>query len=375
MIELTFRTVTLHTATPFLISRSRHRWRGPLRSLLQRSSLARVAAQRLGVYPGSARVLEVRLRLSGVTGIGEAHPNRRYGETAASASAFLVEARRLLTTAGTDLHSVEQWLGELPPEQMAARAALDAALLDLRGKLVGQPIWRLLGLDRTGPPTFFTISLGDPDVMARSAETALGRFRRLKLKLGGHDGLDIERVRAVRAVTDLPLSVDVNEGWALDQALDLIPRLHALGVEMVEQPLPAGDRDGHHLKAASVLPIILDEDCRGVADLPGCVERGHGINIKLDKCGGIRAAVRLARAARERGLSLMVGCMLESSLGIAASAQIASLFQRADLDSNLLLSRDPWRGLELVDGVQLPADQPGLGVQPSTEHGGATWRS
>jgi len=96
-----------------------------------------------------------------------------------------------------------------------------------------------LAIDRAGPPTFFTISLGDPDVMARAAESARGRFRCLKLKLGGHDGLDIERVRAVRAVTDLPLSVDVNEGWALDQALDFIPRLTALGVEMVEQPLPA----------------------------------------------------------------------------------------------------------------------------------------
>src|SRR5262249_31893968 len=141
----------------------------------------------------------------------------------------------------------------------------------------------------------------------------------------------LQRVRAVRGVTDLPLSVDVNEGWALDEALDLVPRLAALGVEMVEQPLPAGDRDGHRLKTASILPIILDEDCRGGADLPGCVERGHGINIKPDKCGGIREAVRLARAARECGLGLMVGCMLESSLGIAASAQIASLFARADL--------------------------------------------
>lgn len=275
---------------------------------------------------------------------------------------------------------MERWLDELPPAQMAARAALDAALLDLRGKLVGQPIWRLLGLARAGPPTFYTISLGDPDVMARSAETAVGRFRRLKLKLGGHDGLDIERVRAVRAVTDLPLSVDVNEGWALDQALEFIPHLKALEVEVVEQPLRAGDRDGQVLKAASVLPIILDEDCLGIADLPGCVERGHGVNIKLDKCGGIRAAVRLARAASELGLSLMIGCMLESSLGIAASAQIASLFQRADLDSNLLLSLDPWRGLELVDGVQLPADQPGLGIQPSSAieprdgRRGATWR-
>jgi L-alanine-DL-glutamate epimerase-like enolase superfamily enzyme len=315
------------------------------------------------MYPRPVHVLEVQLRMGDVIGFGEAAPSRRYGETPASAAAFLAEARELLAYVPTELEAIERQLSELPPGQMAARAALDAALHDLRGKLVGKPVWRLLGLEPVGPATSYTISLDDPDAMARSAEWVSQRFRRLKLKLGGRDGLDLERVTAVRGVTDLPASVDVNEGWSLEEALDLIPRLAALGVSMVEQPLPAGDPDGIRLKAASSLPIFLDEDCRGLADLPACAERGHGINVKLAKCGGIREALRLVCAARGLGLGLMIGCMLESSLGIAPAAQIASIFDRADLDGNLLLASDPWSGLGLVNGAQVPSERPGLGVR------------
>ena len=143
---------------------------------------------------------------------------------------------------------------------------LDAALHDLQGKLLGQPVWRLLGLRRAGPPTSWTIWLGDPDDMAGRAEKALGRFRRLKLKLGGRDGLDVERVRAVRGVAgDLPLQVDVNEAWSLDEALEALPALAELGVEYCEQPLPAGDPGGPELKARSPLPIYVDEDCHTLA--------------------------------------------------------------------------------------------------------------
>ena len=150
----------------------------------------------------------------------------------------------------------------LPAREFAARAALDAALHDLQGKLLGQPVWRLLGLRRAGPPTSWTVWLGDPDDMARRAEKALGRFRRLKLKLGGGDGLDVERVRAVRGVAgDLPLQVDVNEAWTLDEALDALPALAEFGVEYCEQPLPAGDPGGPELKQRSPVPIYVDEDC------------------------------------------------------------------------------------------------------------------
>jgi L-alanine-DL-glutamate epimerase-like enolase superfamily enzyme len=229
-------------------------------------------------------------------------------------------------------------------------------------------VWRLLGLDRTGPPTSWTIWLGDPDEMARRTEQAGSRFRRLKLKLGARDGLDVDRVRAVRAVTDLPLMVDVNEYWEPDEAVGNIAALADLGVEYVEQPLPAGDPAGRRLKADSALPIYVDEDVHTLADVAEAAERAHGVNIKLAKSGGIREAVRIAHAARALGLGVMLGCMLESSLGIAAGCQVASLCDYVDLDGNLLLADDPWEGVRLVHGVQIPSEQPGLGVREAVSH-------
>jgi L-alanine-DL-glutamate epimerase-like enolase superfamily enzyme len=205
--------------------------------------------------------------------------------------------------------------------------------------------------------------LGDPDEMARRAEKALGRFHRLKLKLGGRDGLDAERVRAVRGIAgDLPLQVDVNEAWSLDEALDFLPQLAELGVAYCEQPLPAGDPAGPDLKARSPVPIYVDEDCHTLADVAACAERAHGINVKLAKSGGIREAMRMVHAARALGLECMLGCMVEAGLGISAAAQVASLFDHVDLDGNLLLAHDPWPGVPFADGVQLPPDAPGLGV-------------
>ena len=155
----------------------------------------------------------------------------------------------------------------------------------------------------------------------------------------------------------------MNEYWSLDEALDAIPELEALGVEYVEQPLPAGDPGGEVLKRRSALPIYLDEDCHGLVDVAACAERGHGITIKLAKSGGIREAIRMVHAARALGLGVMIGCMIESSLGIAASCPVASLCDHVDLDGNVLLAVDPWQGVELVDGVQVPSPRPGLGVE------------
>ncbi len=309
-----------------------------------------------------AEVVHVELRHAGVSGFGEAAPVERYAESAASALAFVEASADVLGDDPFALEQIGERLAERPGEQ-AAKAALDAALHDLCGKLCGLPVWRLLGLRRGGPPTSWTIWLGDPDDMARRAERVRGRFRRLKLKLGGRDGLDVERVRAVRSVADVPLQVDVNEYWTLEEALDALPQLAGLGVEYCEQPLPAGDPAAAELKARSPLPIYLDEDCHTLTDVAGCAERAHGINIKLAKCGGIREAVRMAHAARALGAGVMLGCMVESGLGISAAAQLASLCDHVDLDGNLLLEQDPWPGVELLDGVQLPADAPGLGVR------------
>jgi L-alanine-DL-glutamate epimerase-like enolase superfamily enzyme len=305
-------------------------------------------------------VVQVELRHDGVSGFGEGAPIERYSESGASAVAYLEQVAPLL---GDDPFALEEIETRLPPGQNAARAALDGALHDLQGKLLGIPVWKLLGLPRSGPPTSWTVWLGDPDDMARRAERAASRFRRLKLKLGGGDGLDVERVRAVRGVTELPLMVDVNEWWSLDEALEALPRLAELGVEYCEQPLRAGDAAGRTLKERSPLPIYVDEDCHRLDSVAHCAEVAHGINIKLAKSGGIREAIRMAHAARALGLGVMLGCMVESGLAVAAGCVVAPLCDHVDLDGNLLIADDPWPGVELADGVQVPSDRPGLGVQ------------
>jgi len=308
----------------------------------------------------SAEVVQVEIQHDGVSGFGEGAPIDRYEESAESGIAYVEEHADVL---GDDPFALDEIESSLAPREWAARAALDGALHDLQGRLTGVPVWRLLGLRRAGPPTSWTIWLGDPDDMARRAERVAGRFQRLKLKLGARDGLDVERVRAVRQVTDVPLQVDVNEYWSLDEAIEALPQLADLGVQYCEQPLPAGDPGGARLKQASPVPIYVDEDCHRLADVAACAERAHGINIKLAKSGGIREAVRMAHAARGLGLGVMLGCMIESGLGIAAGAQVASLCDHVDLDGNLLLADDPWPGVEFVDGVQLPSNEPGLGVR------------
>jgi L-alanine-DL-glutamate epimerase-like enolase superfamily enzyme len=341
-VRLTYRQATLALREPFSISRSTDE---------------------------TVDAVFVELERDGLVGHGEASPQEHYGESADSASAFLAEADSLLGDDPFALDEIESHLATVPGE-LAAKAALDSALHDLCGKLAGVPVWRLLGLRRAGPPTSWTIWLGDPDDMARRTERVGDRFRRLKLKLGAGDGLDVERVRAVRGVTGLPLQVDVNEGWGLDEALDNVSRLAELGVQYVEQPLPAGDEGGPRLKTESPVPIFVDEDVHTSKDVLPSRERAHGVNIKLAKTGGIREAVRLAHAARALELGVMLGCMVESSVGIAAAAQIASLCDHVDLDGNLLLAEDPWAGVELVDGVQLPSEEPGLGVHEALSRTG-----
>jgi L-alanine-DL-glutamate epimerase-like enolase superfamily enzyme len=310
-----------------------------------------------------ADVVQVTIAHAGVEGHGEGAPVARYGESAESAKAFVEEHGALLGDDPFALEEIGARLAAVPGEQ-AAKAALDGAQHDLQGKLLGVPAFRLLGLPRQGPPTSWTVWLGEPDEMARRAERAAPDFRRLKLKLGAGDGRDVERVQAVRGVTDLPLQVDVNEGWSVEEALDALPQLARLGVEYCEQPLPAGDEGGRVLKQRSPIPIYVDEDCHTLADVTACAEIAHGINIKLSKSGGIREAIRMAHAARALGLGIMLGCMLESGLSVAAGCCVAPLCEHVDLDGNLLLREDPWPGVAFVDGVQTPSEAPGLGVAP-----------
>ena len=307
-------------------------------------------------------VVQLELVASGVHGYGEAAPIDRYGESPESALAYIEEHAGAL---GDDPFAIEAIMERLPAEEFAARAAFDMALHDLQGKLTGRPVHQLLGLRRAGPPTTWTIWLGDPDDMARRAERTDARFQRLKLKLGGGDGLDVERVRAVRGVTTLPMQVDVNEGWQPAEAHDLLRQLAPLDIQYCEQPLPADAMlDNEQLKRESPIPIYVDENCHTLHDVAECARVAHGINVKLAKSGGIREAVRMVHAARALGLGCMLGCMIESGIGIAAGAHVSSLFDHIDLDGNILIAHDPFPGVAFVDGVQLPAELPGLGVAP-----------
>ena len=202
-------------------------------------------AERFTIARGSqdvAEVVEVEIRHGDVSGFGEAAPIGRYDESAASALAYVEGVAGDL---GDDPFALEDVMRRLPKTQFAARAAIDAALHDLTGKLLGEPVWRALGLERLGPPTSMTIGLGSPDEMGERGERAhgSGRFKRLKLKLGGRDGLDVDRVRAVREVTDVPLQVDVNEYWTLDEALDALPQLDELGSRVLRAAAPGRRRE------------------------------------------------------------------------------------------------------------------------------------
>jgi L-alanine-DL-glutamate epimerase-like enolase superfamily enzyme len=320
-------------------------------------------AEEFGIARGSRTtqaVVQVELEHDGLTGRGEAAPVYYRGESVETATRFLAGAGPRL---GDDPFSLEDTLAGLNGDA-AGRAALDAALHDWVGRRLGVPVWRLLGLSRDAPPTSYTIGF-DTVEGTRARARGARRYRALKVKVGGAE--DLARLDAVREESDAPLRVDANEGWTLEQARELMPALVELGVELVEQPFPAEDIDsfqGLH-EVAVRPPVVVDEGCHDLADVAPCAEYADGINVKLAKCGGLREAVRMVHAARALGLRAMLGCMIESELGIAPAAQIASLFDWVDLDGHLLLADRPFAGLELRDGRVLPSGAPGLGVEPA----------
>jgi L-alanine-DL-glutamate epimerase-like enolase superfamily enzyme len=242
-----------------------------------------------------------------------------------------------------------------------AKCALDIALHDLAGKVASLPVHRLIGLLDDIPPTDYTIGIDEPAVVAERAARA-ARFPALKIKVGGAD--DLETLRAVRGVFDGPIRVDANTGWTLDEAIGLLPALVDLGVELVEQPFPARRHDElRRLQEVSSLPIVADESSVTIDDLDALVGVVAGVNVKLAKCGGIGPGGRMLARAKELGFRTFLGCMEETSVGIAASAAVASLADWVDLDGNLLLANDPFEGLELgADCRWRLSHQPGLGL-------------
>ncbi len=305
----------------------------------------------------------VRIERGGVAGFGEAAPIVRYNETAESAAAFIDKARPVLEKDLGDYAVRFSEFEAVGPGEHAAKAALDMAVLDWVGKRLKIPLWKLLGLGRDKPvTTTYSIGIDEVPVMQQKVRDAAD-FSVYKIKVGTPD--DRKIIEGIRAVTAKPLRTDANEGWkSKEEALDMINWMAGQGVELVEQPLPASRLEDYAwLKDRVKIPVFADESLVQASDLPKIAPFFQGVNIKLMKCGGVQEAVRLAGMARALGLKLMIGCMIESSLGISAGAAIASLFDHADLDGNLLISNDPFRGVRTVKDRLVLNDEPGLGAE------------
>lgn len=307
--------------------------------------------------------LALALEHEGIVGRGLAAPNPRYGESPESARAALETMTAVLEAHGLDhrRNALKHAFAAVPGDY-AAKAALDMAVHDWFGKKHGLPLYRLWGLDPVDMPvTSMTIGIGDREETKTKTREAAG-FHVLKIKLGGPD--DRGMIEAIREVTQTPLRVDANEGWRdREQAAREVDWLAGQGVELVEQPMPADQwEDTAWLKSRSALPLIADEAFSGPQDLMRVSAGYHGVNVKLMKCGGIQAASDIIAAARALDLKIMLGCMVESGLGIAAAAHLAPLVDYADLDGNLLLTNDPYDGHPLEDGRIRLRNEPGLGV-------------
>jgi L-Ala-D/L-Glu epimerase len=298
----------------------------------------------------------------GNEGWGEAAPSKFYGETADTVMAALRVYGTMLPADPFQLEEAEARWGAGLRGNAAARAALSAALHDLVGKRMGVPLYRFWGLDPCAAPTStYTIGLDEPDrIKAKVLEAE--QFPILKVKLG--TDRDLEILRAIRDATDKEIRVDANCGWTIKQAIGMLPVLKEFGVTVLEQPLPPHDHDGlAAVKAHAEIPVIADESCLTALDIPPLVGKVDGINIKLAKCGGLREALRMIAVARAHDLLVMVGCMIESSLGITAAAHLTPLVDIVDLDGAALLADDPFIGARIDGGrVTLPSG-PGLGVQ------------
>ncbi|MBW3553604.1 MAG: dipeptide epimerase [Gemmatimonadetes bacterium] len=312
----------------------------------------------------------VRVRLiadDGVSGMGEAAPNVFYGETAETVAAVLPRYATVMEEEDPfSLARIEGALEVAVRRNPAARSAISAALHDLAGKRLGQPVWRLWGLDpATAPLSSFTLGMAGPEETREKARQA-ARRPVLKIKVGRPD--DEARLAAIRdEAPDALLYVDANTAWTAKEALGHMPMLEAMGVAFVEQPLHPDDHRGLRLlRRRARLPIVADESCETATDVARLVGAVDGINIKLAKAGSLLEARRMAEMARAHGLIVMLGCMVESTLGIAAAVQLAPLMDYLDLDGALLLAEDPHRGPGMnEDGSIRFNAEPGLGVTPA----------
>lgn len=309
--------------------------------------------------------VQVRIDYQGITGYGEASMPPYLGQSVETVTAFL---RKVDLTRFNDPFCLEDILGyvdSLSPGDSAAKAAVDIALHDLVGKLLGTPWYRIWGLDPSkAPDTTFTIGIDTPDVVREKTRECADRFNILKVKVGLDN--DKEMIRTIREITDLPIAVDANQGWKdRSMALDEIYWLKENGIVMVEQPMPKERIDDNAwITERSPLPIFADEAIQRLADIPSVKGAYHGINIKLMKCTGMREAWKMLNYARAEGMKVMIGCMTETSCAVSAAAQLSPAVDFADLDGNLLISNDLFDGMKVKAGRIVLPDRPGIGILP-----------
>jgi L-Ala-D/L-Glu epimerase len=331
LLEMRIRTVMVHTERTFAIARS------------SADAFERV-------------ILEIRE--DGLIGRGEAAPTSYYGQDAEGVAEALgnVKARDPWDIEGTLAAN-----DHLPP---TALAALDAALHDLAAKRLGVPLYRLLGFARPEPTSAYTLAIAKLETTIEEARR-LSSYPILKMKVGSWE--DVQTVRAVAEFSEAQIWVDANEAFSPHEAPDMVVELKNIGVRMIEQPVPASagpEALRRATEAAHPVPVVADESAivaRDVLLLSGCVS---GVNIKLAKCGGIRGALEMIHTARSLGMGVMLGCMVETSLGISAAAHISGLFDYVDLDGAMLLADDPFEGIGYDNGRIILPEKPGLGVEP-----------
>jgi L-alanine-DL-glutamate epimerase-like enolase superfamily enzyme len=309
--------------------------------------------------------VQIRIDFEGFTGYGEASMPPYLGQSVETVCSFLSKVDLGQFKDPFRLEEILAYVDSLSPGDNAAKAAIDIALHDLVGKLLGQPWWRIWGLDPSkAPDTTFTIGIDTPEVVRQKTEECAAQFNILKVKVGLDN--DKEMIQTIRQVTDLPLAVDANQGWKdRQQALDEIYWLQENGVVMVEQPMAKGRiEDNAWITERSPLPIFADEAIQRLTDIPSIKGAYHGINIKLMKCTGLREGWKMANYARAEGMRVMVGCMTETSCAVSAAAQLAPAADFCDLDGNLLITNDLFTGMQVIDGHIVLPDRPGIGILP-----------
>ena len=334
-LRLATEILTLHTRHPFIIARGGH---------------------------SEYRTLMVKITDDdGVEGWGEAAATRYYGETLATVQAALETYAPLLGDDPFALETIESRLEATLARNAAARVAISTALHDLVAKRLGVPLWKYWGLDKSrAPKSTFTIGLDTP-AMIRQKVAEAAEYPILKVKLGSED--DAAILRTMREATDRELRVDANGAWTAAHAVRMLPVLEEFGVTVLEQPVAAADLGGlAHVRRHARIPVIADESCVTSLDIPRLAGRVDGINIKLAKCGSLREALRMIPIARAHQMTVMVGCMIESTLGITAAAHLTPLVDIVDLDGAALLRDDPFNGASIGGGQVTLPDGPGLGV-------------